>query len=56
VVPALYVLFPMLVLGNMFVNQRTEAAVGVGFITLGALVYLLFLRRPAPGEKPVTEA
>src|SRR5205823_11609445 len=45
-VPALYVVFPAMVLGNMFMNQRTEAVVGVGFISLGALVYALFLARP----------
>jgi basic amino acid/polyamine antiporter, APA family len=49
-VPALYVLFPMLVLGNMFVNQRTEALVGVGFIAVGAAVYGLFLRRAVRDE------
>jgi amino acid transporter len=50
VVPALYVLFPAMVLGNMFMNQRTEAVVGVGFISLGALVYALFLARPGRSE------
>lgn len=44
VTPALYVLFPALVLGNMFMRQRTEASVGVCFIVVGALVYFLFLR------------
>jgi amino acid transporter len=46
VVPALYLVLPALVLGNMFVSQQAEAASGVGFILLGALVYYLFLYRP----------
>jgi amino acid transporter len=51
VVPAVYVLLPALILGNMFVHQRTEAAVGVCFIGLGAGVYYAFLARPASGQK-----
>jgi amino acid transporter len=47
VVPALYMVLPALVLGNMFVSQQVEAAGGVLFIALGATVYFLFLRRPA---------
>jgi amino acid transporter len=39
VVPALYVGILSLVIVNTFLNQRAEAAVGVGFIALGALVY-----------------
>jgi amino acid transporter len=39
VVPALYVILPALILGNMFVKQRMEAMIGVGFIALGAAVY-----------------
>jgi amino acid transporter len=39
VVPALYVVLPACVLVNMFINQRVEALVGVGFILLGVLVY-----------------
>jgi basic amino acid/polyamine antiporter, APA family len=42
VVPALYVVLPALILGNMFVNQRTEALIGAGFIALGAAVYYAF--------------
>jgi amino acid transporter len=45
VVPALYVLILALVLGNMFVYQRNEALVGVGFIGLGAGVYFLAVGR-----------
>lgn len=39
VVPALYVILPALILGNMFVKQRMEALIGVAFIALGAIVY-----------------
>jgi L-asparagine transporter-like permease len=39
VVPALYLILPMLILGNMFVAQQKEAAIGVGFILTGVLVY-----------------
>jgi amino acid transporter len=41
VVPALYVLLPALILGNMFVTPalQMEAAIGTGFIALGAGVY-----------------
>jgi amino acid transporter len=42
-VPALYILIMSSVLVSMFLNQRTEASVGVAFIALGALVY--FRRR-----------
>jgi len=38
-VPALYLILPVMVLGNMFVHQQAEALAGVGFIALGALVY-----------------
>lgn len=41
VVPALYVILPVFVLVNMFVFQRLEALSGLGFIMLGALVYLV---------------
>jgi amino acid transporter len=47
VVPALYLILPAMVLGNMFVNQQAEAASGLGFIALGAAVYALFLRNSA---------
>jgi amino acid transporter len=39
VVPALYLILPMLILGNMFVSQQVEAAIGVAFILAGVLVY-----------------
>jgi amino acid transporter len=45
VVPALYVLLPALILGNMFVSQRVEAVAGVAFVWVGAVVYYLLLRR-----------
>src|SRR5262249_28996052 len=54
VVPALYLVLPALVLGNMFVNQQAEAAGGVAFIALGAAVYSLFLRQSASKEDKVT--
>jgi basic amino acid/polyamine antiporter, APA family len=40
-VPALYVILPALILGNMFVKQRMEALIGLGFIGLGAIVYYI---------------
>jgi basic amino acid/polyamine antiporter, APA family len=49
VVPALYLVLPALVLGNMFVNQQAEAVGGVSFIAVGALVYWLFV--PAAADK-----
>ncbi len=48
VVPALYVILPALILGNMFVKQRMEALIGVGFIALGAIVYYIVF---AAGER-----
>jgi amino acid transporter len=51
VVPALYVILPALILGNMFVKQRMEALIGLGFIALGAIVYYIaFGRHPEKGE------
>jgi hypothetical protein len=44
-VPALYVLLPAMILGNMFVNQPLEAVGGVAFIASGAAVYLLLVPR-----------
>ncbi|HJT76659.1 MAG TPA: amino acid permease [Gemmataceae bacterium] len=52
VVPALYVVLPALILGNMFVHQRTEALTGVAFVAAGAVVYFLVFRGPAAGEAP----
>jgi amino acid transporter len=45
VLPAVYVLCLAAVLFNMFNKQRTEAMTGVGFILVGAVVYVLFGRR-----------
>jgi amino acid transporter len=42
--PAIYVILPAFILGNMFVNQRVEALIGVGFIGLGATIYLMLFR------------
>jgi amino acid transporter len=39
VVPALYLVLPALILGNMFFRQTVEALTGLGFIALGALAY-----------------
>jgi amino acid transporter len=44
-VPALYLILPAFILGNMFVNQQMEALAGTAFILLGTVVYWLFLRR-----------
>jgi APA family basic amino acid/polyamine antiporter len=47
VVPALYVVLPALILGNMFVKQRLEAMTGLAFIAFGAVVYYIaFGRHP----------
>jgi amino acid transporter len=52
VTPALYVILPALVLTNMFVKQRLEVAVGTAFVTLGAVVYAVMVRRsPAPTKE-----
>jgi basic amino acid/polyamine antiporter, APA family len=48
IVPALYMIFPVLVLGNMFMYQQLEAFVGAGFILVGACVYLAVARRSTP--------
>ncbi|MCI0377259.1 MAG: amino acid permease [Gemmataceae bacterium] len=45
VVPLLYFLLPACLIVNYFVNQRLEAAIGVVFIGLGALVYVLVFAR-----------
>ena len=46
VLPAIYLTMMTAVVANMFVTpeQRSEALIGLGFIALGALVYLLFMR------------
>lgn len=45
VLPAIYVLILFAVVTNMFFSeQRSEALIGVGFIGVGALVYLLVFR------------
>lgn len=45
-VPAVYVICLTMVLANMFRSQRAESLTGVGFILVGAAIYMLFLRRP----------
>jgi APA family basic amino acid/polyamine antiporter len=52
VVPALYVVLPALILGNMFVHQPLEAVSGVAFVASGILAYYLLFRRGAPGRAP----
>jgi APA family basic amino acid/polyamine antiporter len=45
VIPVLYVMVMAAVLANMFSEQPTESQIGLGFIEMGALVYLSFFRR-----------
>jgi amino acid transporter len=45
VVPVLYVLIMAVVVVNTFVSQQVESLIGVGFIGLGAVVYLLLAER-----------
>ncbi len=52
VLPIVYVLALAAVLVNMFTTQRAESLTGVGFIAVGGLVYLLFLRRPGKDAVP----
>lgn len=50
-VPALYVILPVFVLVNMFTYQKVEALTGVGFIALGAAVYMVLgLGRTMPSK------
>jgi amino acid transporter len=42
--PALYVLLPLFILCNMFVSQRMEVIIGVGFIALGIALYMALFR------------
>jgi amino acid transporter len=51
-VPALYLVLPALVLGNMFLNQPIEALTGAGFIALGTVVYVAFRPKNAEPETP----
>ncbi len=56
-VPILYVLIMAAVLSNMFGNKPTEAFTGVGFIALGAAIYLLSpLRTARPAQQPLPVA
>jgi basic amino acid/polyamine antiporter, APA family len=53
VVPALYIAIMCAVLANFFISpqQRSEALVGLGFIAIGAVVYLaLFRGTQRPGD------
>jgi APA family basic amino acid/polyamine antiporter len=51
-VPGLYVSILSLVVVNTFVNQRAEAAVGVAFIAVGAIVYYFVGRGRITGTGP----
>jgi basic amino acid/polyamine antiporter, APA family len=51
VVPALYVILPACVLGNMFISQRIEAMTGTAFIMVGVVVYYLCDLPNTGGEK-----
>jgi amino acid transporter len=44
-IPALYLVLPLLILGNMFVAERIEAVTGVAFVLLGAAVYFVTVGR-----------
>jgi amino acid transporter len=44
ITPAVYVILPAFILGNMFFRQRTEVAIGASFIALGAGLYFAFFR------------
>jgi amino acid transporter len=50
-VPALYVLLPAFILGNMFLNHRLEVLSGTGFIALGVAVYFALGLGNARGER-----
>jgi amino acid transporter len=50
VVPLLYLILPALILGNFFVSQQREAAVGVSFILAGVVVYYATGLNKRPGE------
>jgi APA family basic amino acid/polyamine antiporter len=43
-VPLLYLVLPLYILGSTLVNPTIEAVAGLGFIALGAAIYLLFLK------------
>jgi APA family basic amino acid/polyamine antiporter len=48
VVPAVYIIILSLVAFQMFLNTRTEAICGVGFIAIGACLYYAILRDGRP--------
>lgn len=53
VVPALYVMLPGFVLGNMFVSQQLEVAVGLAFMAAGVICYYLFDLKNSGPATPV---
>ena len=52
--PAIYVVAMAAVLVNTFWTKQLQSIVGVGFVGLGAIVYLFFGRQAASVEVPVT--
>jgi basic amino acid/polyamine antiporter, APA family len=52
--PAIYIVAMLAVLANMFVTMPVQSTVGVAFVGLGAIVYLLFGRQAGPVEAPST--
>lgn len=47
-VPALYVILPILILGNMYVNQLQEAIIGMFVVLSGIIVYMVITRLQKP--------
>ncbi|MEO2087951.1 MAG: APC family permease, partial [Gemmataceae bacterium] len=55
VVPALYVLIMALVLANMILGKQWfESLVGLSYITVGVLVYVVLFRRRRPSTTPAS--
>ena len=54
VLPIVYVAVMAAVLVNMFVTQRTESLIAVGFMGVGGLVYVLLFARAKPTSSPST--
>jgi APA family basic amino acid/polyamine antiporter len=52
VVPALFVLSTLLVVGNTLVEKPTESLIGLGILALGVPAYLFWRSREAEGRDP----
>jgi len=52
VVPALFVLSTLLVVGNSLVEKPTESLIGLGILALGVPAYLFWRSRAAGGRNP----